>query len=100
MFNLKEIQDRIEKHEKMLDGIESKMSELKFEFENLTLQCQEYDEDYFREHHLERKKLSEKIRRRLSVYDLLTEVAEDIRNKTYDDMQTLFEELQKKHYYD
>ena len=55
MFNLNEIQDRIEKHEKMLDGIESKMSELKFEFENLTLQCQEYDEDYFREHHLERK---------------------------------------------
>ena len=100
MFNLKEIQDRIEKHEKMLDGIESKMSELKFEFENLTLQCQEHDEDYFREHHEEREKLSEKIRKRLSVYDLLTEVAEDIRNKTYDDMQNVYEELQKTKYFE
>ena len=45
------------------------------------------------------KALNEKIRSRLSVYDLLKETAETIRTQTYADMRTVFDELQKKHYY-
>ena len=61
MFDLKEIQDRIEKHEKLLEGIQNKMSELKNEFEDLTSQCQAHDKDYFRENHLELDEISEKF---------------------------------------
>lgn len=100
MFDLKEIEERIEKHEKLLEGIQNKMSELKNEFEDLTSQCQAHDKDYFRENHLEREQLSETIRKRLSVYELLKEVADDIRTKTFEDMRTLFDELHKKDYYD
>ena len=100
MFDLAEIQDRIKKHEKMLDGIENKMSELKNEFEDLTSQCQAHDDDYFREHHEEREQLAETIRKRLSVYELLKEVADDIRTKTFEDMQNVYEELQKTKYFE
>lgn len=99
MFDLKEVEDRIKKHEKLLEGIQTKMSELKNEFEDLTLQCQAHDEDYFRENCEEREQLSETIRKRLSVYELLKEVADDIRTKTFEDMRTLFDELHKKKYY-
>ena len=99
MFDLKEIEERIDKHEKLLEGIQNKMSELRNEFDDLTLQCQAHDEDYFRENHLERNQLTETIRKRLSVYELLKEVADDIRTKTFEDMRTVFDELQKKKYY-
>tara|TARA_Y100001933_G_C18978629_1_gene555749 strand:- start:1481 stop:1783 length:303 start_codon:yes stop_codon:yes gene_type:complete len=99
MFDLAEIQERIEKHEKLLESIQNKMSELKNEFDELIAKCESHDEDYFRENHLEREQLSETIRKRLSMYDLLKEVADDIRTKTFEDMRTLFDELHKKDYY-
>ena len=100
MFDLKEIEERIDKHEKLLEGIQNKMSELKNEFEDLTSQCQAHDEDYLRENDEEREQLSETIRKRLSVYDLLKETAENIRTKTFEDMRLVFDELQKNHYYE
>ena len=99
MFDLAEIQERIEKHEKLLESIQNKMSELKNEFDELIAKCESHDEDYFRENHLEREQLSETIRKRLSMYDLLKEVADDIRTKTFEDMRTVFDELHKKDYY-
>jgi alkylhydroperoxidase/carboxymuconolactone decarboxylase family protein YurZ len=99
MFDIKEVEERIEKHEKLLEGIQKKMAELKNEFDDLTSQCQAYGEDYFRENCEKREQLSETIRKRLSVYELLKEVADDIRTKTFEDMRTLFDELQKKDYY-
>ena len=99
MFNLAEIEARIEKHEKLLTGIQHKMKELRVEFDELIAKCESYNEDYFRENCEEREQLNETIRKRLSVYDLLKEVADDIRIKTFEDMRTLFDELQKKKYY-
>ena len=99
MFDLKEIEDRIEKHEKLLEGIQNKMTELRTEFDELITKCESHNEDYFRENDEEREQLSETIRKRLSVYDLLKEVADDIRTKTFEDMRTVFDELQKKKYY-
>ena len=99
MFDLAEIEARIEKHEKLLEGIQNKMTELRIEFDELIAKCESHNEDYFRENDEEREQLSETIRKRLSVYDLLKEVANDIRTKTFEDMRTVFDELQKKKYY-
>ena len=99
MFDLAEIEARIEKHEKLLEGIQNKMTELRIEFDELIAKCESHNEDYFRENNKQHEQLSETIRKRLSVYDLLKEVANDIRTKTFEDMRTVFEELQKKHYY-
>ena len=99
MFDLKEIEERIDKHEKLLEGIQNKMNELRTEFDELIAECQKHDEEYFRENDKEREQLSETIRKRLSVYDLLKETAENIRTKTYEDMRTVFDELQNKKYY-
>lgn len=99
MFDLAEIEARIEKHEKLLEGIQNKMSELRTEFDELIAKCESHDEDYFRENDKEREQLSETIHKRLSVYDLLKETAENIRTKTFEDMRLVFDELHKKDYY-
>ena len=99
MFDLAEIEERIDKHEKLLEGIQNKMTELRTEFDELIAKCESHNEDYFRENDEEREQLSETIRKRLSVYDLLKETAENIRTKTFEDMRTVFDELQKKKYY-
>jgi len=99
MFDLKVIEARIEKHEKLLDGIQNKMTELRIEFDELIAACESHNEDYFRENNEEREQLSETIRKRLSVYDLLKETAENIRTKTFEDMRTVFDELQKEQYH-
>ena len=57
MFDLKEIEDRIEKHEKLLEGIQTKMTELRAEFDELIAKCESHDEDYFRENDKERELL-------------------------------------------
>jgi len=98
MFDLAEIQARIEKHEKLLSGIENKVKEMRNEFNEIYSELE--NDAYFEENSNKRKELNEKIRSRLSVYDLLRETAETIRTQTKNDMQLVFEELQKKHYYE
>ena len=100
MFDLDEINKRTLESEKLLEAIGKKMSELKTEFDELIEKCSSHDDDYFRKNPEVREELSERIRQRLSVYDLLKEVAETIRNKTHKDMQWVLEELQKNKYYD
>lgn len=100
MFDLAEIQARIEKHEKLLEGIENKVKEMRNEFDEIYSELEIKDDYHYAIHPEEKKELNEKIRSRLSVYDLLRETAETIRTQTKNDMQLVFEELQKKHYYE
>jgi len=100
MFDLKEIEDRIEQSEKTLNAISVKMKDMRNDFNEIYSELENKDDTYFEEHLNERNELNEKIRKRLSVYDLLKETAETIRTQTYADMRTVFDELQKKHYYD
>jgi len=99
MFDLNEINKRTAESEKLLDGVRKKMSELKIEFDELADELDAHDDEYFKKNSDVRKKLSERIRERLSLYDLLKEVAEDLRDKTRKDMENVLEELQKKKYY-
>ena len=99
MFDLNEIDTRTKESEELLDGIRKKMSELKIEFDALLAKCDAHDDEYFIENADERKDLSDRIRQRLSVYELLKEVADGIRIKTADDMGKVLDELQKKKYY-
>ena len=100
MFDLNEIDKRTKESEELLEGVRKKMSELKIEFDELMEKCNAHDDDYFRENADERNALSDRIRQRLSVYELLKEVADNIRTKTYEDMRSVFDELQKNKYYD
>lgn len=99
MFDLAEIQDRIDKHEKLLEGIENKVKEMRNEFDEIYSELEIKDDHYYAIHPEEKKELNEKIRQRISVYDLLRETAETIRTQTKNDMQLVFEELQKNKYY-
>tara|TARA_B100001093_G_scaffold482410_1_gene514027 strand:+ start:193 stop:501 length:309 start_codon:yes stop_codon:yes gene_type:complete len=99
MFDLAEIQDRIDKHEKLLEGIENKVKEMRNEFDEIYSELEIKDDHYYAIHLEEKKELTEKIRSRLSVYDLLRETAETIRTQTKKDMQLVFEELQKRQYH-
>tara|TARA_A100001037_G_scaffold244817_1_gene225879 strand:+ start:55208 stop:55510 length:303 start_codon:yes stop_codon:yes gene_type:complete len=100
MFDLNEIDKRTKESEELLEGVRKKMSELKIEFDELIAKCDAHDDDYFRENPKVREELSERIRQRLSLYDLLKEVADGIRTKTYEDMRSVFDELQKNKYYE
>jgi len=96
MFDLTEIEERIEKHEKLLEGIQNKMKDMRTDFNEIYSELENKEDVYFEEHPKERKALNEKIRSRLSVYDLLKETAENIRTKTFEDMRLVFDELHKK----
>jgi len=100
MFDLTEIEERIEKHEKMLEGIQNKMKDMRTDFNEIYSELENKDDAYFEEHPKERKALNEKIRKRMSVYDLLKETAENIRTKTFEDMRLVFDELHKNHHYE
>ena len=100
MFDLAEIEDRIDKHEKLLECIQTKIKDMRNEFEEIYSELGNKDDAYFEEHPNERNELNEKIRNRLSVYDLLKETAENIRTKTFEDMRLVVDELYKNKYYD
>lgn len=99
MFDLTEIQDRIDKHEKLLKGIENKVKEMRNDFNKIYMELEIKDDYYYAIHPEEKKQLNEKIRSRMSVYDLLRETAETIRTQTKKDMQSILEELQKRQYH-
>jgi vancomycin resistance protein YoaR len=99
IFNLDEVNKRTEDSEELLAGVRKKMLELKTEFDELQDELDAHDDEYFKKNSDVRKKLSERIRKRLSMYELLKEVAETLRDKTRKDMQLVLEELQKKKYY-
>ena len=99
MFNLKEIQDRIDKHEKLLKAIQNKIKEMQSDFNEIYSELEIKDDYYYAIHSKEKNELNEKIRQRMSVYDLLRETAETIQTQTKKDMQSVFEELQKRQYH-
>ena len=96
MFDLTEIEERIEQSEKTLIAITDKIKDMRNDFEEIYSELENKEDVYFEEHPKERKALNEKIRSRLSVYDLLKETAENIRTKTFEDMRLVFDELHKK----
>lgn len=99
MFDLTEIEERIDKHKKLLKGIESKVKEMRNDFNEVYEELENKDDYYYAIHPTEKEQLNEKIRQRMSVYDLLRETAETIQTQTKNDMQLVFDELQKKDYY-
>ena len=99
MFDLAEIQERIKKHEKLLEGIQNKINDMRNDFNEIYSELEIKDDYYYAIHPNEKKVLNEKIRQRMSVYDLLRETAESIRTQTKNDMQLVFEELQKRQYH-
>ena len=99
MFDLAEIQERIKKHEKLLEGIQNKINDMRNDFNEIYSELEIKDDYYYAIHPNEKKVLNEKIRQRMSVYDLLRETAESIRTQTKNDMQLVFEELKKRQYH-
>ena len=72
------------------------MKELKNNFDDVFEEYADKDENYF----IENLRLNEIIKKRMSLYDLLRETAENISEQTKQDMQNVYEELQKNEYYD
>ena len=62
MFDLKEIEDRIEQSEKTLNAISVKMKDMRNDFNEIYSELENKDDTYFEEHLNERNELNEKIR--------------------------------------
>ena len=100
MFDINEINERTTQSEKTLNAISDKMKELKNNFDDVFEEYADKNENYFIENPGELNRLNEIIKKRMSLYDLLRETAENIREQTKQDMQNVYEELQKNEYFD
>lgn len=100
MFDINEINERTNQSEKTLNAISDKMQELKNNFDDIFVEYLDKDEDYFQKNPKKLDELNEAVRKRMSLYDLLRETAENIREQTKQDMHTVYEELQKNQYYE
>lgn len=100
MFDINEINERTNQSEKTLNAISDKMKELKNNFDDVFEEYANKNENYFIENPGELNRLNEIIKKRMSLYDLLRETAENIQEQTKQDMQIVYEELQKNEYYD
>ena len=100
MFDINEINERTTQSEKTLNAISNKIKELKENFDDVFDEYADKDENYFIENPDELNRLNEIIKKRMSLYDLLHETAENIRKQTKKDMQNVYEELLKNQYYE
>ena len=100
MFDLNEINERTTQSEKTLNAVSNKIKELKENFDDVFDEYADKDENYFIENPDELNRLNEIIKKRMSLYDLLHETAENIRKQTKKDMQNVYEELLKNQYYE
>ena len=99
MFDIKQIQQNAKRSEETLNAIKVKMKDLDDEFKKLETKYKSKDEEYYIEHSEELDEINEQIKKRLSVYNLLLEVAEDLSLKTADDLESIVYEFQKNQYY-
>ena len=99
MFDIKHIQDIAKQSEETLNAIKIKMKDLDDEFKKLETKYKSKDEEYYIEHPEELDEINNQIKKRLSVYNLLLEVAEDLSLKTADDLESIVYEFQNGNYY-
>jgi len=99
MFDINEIQNNAKQTEKTLNAITEKVASLNVEFKELVSEYESHDLEYYEKHPKKLDEINEKIRKRLSVYSLMREVAEDLSEKTADDLESIMIEFQNGNYY-
>jgi predicted nuclease with TOPRIM domain len=99
MFDIKQIQQNAKQSEKTLNAIKVKMKDLDVEFKKLETNYKSKDEEYYIKNPKDLDEINEQIKKRLSVYDLMLEVAEDLSEKTADDLESIMIEFQNGNYY-
>lgn len=99
MFDINEIQDNAKQTEKTLNAIIKKVASLNTEFKEIVSEYESHDLKYYEKHPNKLNKINEKIRKRLSVYILMREVAEDLSEKTANDLESIMIEFQNGNYY-
>ena len=99
MFDINEIQDNAKQTEKTLNAITEKVASLNVEFKKIVSEYESHDLEYYEKHPKKLDEINEKIRKRLSVYSLMREVAEDLSEKTADDLESIMIEFQNGNYY-
>ena len=81
MFDIKQIQQNAKQSEETLNAITEKVASLNKEFKELVSEYESHDLEYYEKHPKKLDEINEKIRKRLSVYSLMREVAEDLSEK-------------------
>lgn len=99
MFDINEIQDNATQTEKTLNAITKKVASLNLEFNEIVSEYESHDLEYYEKHPNKLNEINEKIKKRLSVYGLMREVAEDLSEKTANDLESIIIEFQNGNYY-
>ena len=99
MFDINEIQNNAKQTEKTLNAITKKVASLNTEFNEIVSEYESHDLEYYEKHPNKLDEINEKIRKRLSVYSLMREVAEDLSEKTANDLESIMIEFQNGNYY-
>lgn len=99
MFDINEIQDNATQTEKTLNAITKKVASLNLEFNEIVSEYESHDLEYYEKHPNKLNEINEKIKKRLSVYGLMREVAEDLSEKTANDLESIIIEFQNRNYY-
>lgn len=99
MFDINEIQDNATQTEKTLNAITKKVASLNLEFNEIVSEYESHDLEYYEKHPNKLNEINKKIKKRLSVYGLMREVAEDLSEKTANDLESIIIEFQNGNYY-
>jgi archaellum component FlaC len=99
MFDISEIQDNAKQTEKTLNAISKKVASLNTEFNEIVSEYESHDSEYYEKHPEKLDELNETLRQRLSVYSLMRELAEDLSDKTANDLESIMYEFQNGNYY-
>jgi len=99
MFDINEIQNNAKQTEKTLNAITKKVASLNTEFNEIVSEYESHKSEYYEKHPDKLDELNETLRKRLSVYSLMRELAEDLSEKTANDLESIIYEFQNGNYY-
>ena len=99
MFDINQIKSNASQTEETLDAISKKMKSLNAEFKEIVSEYESHDSEYYEKHPNKLNEINETIQKRLSVYNLLREVAEDLSEKTANDLESIIWEFKNGNYY-
>jgi len=99
MFDINEIQNNAKQTEKTLNAITKKVASLNTEFNEIVSEYESHNSEYYEMYPEKLDELNETLRQRLSVYSLMRELADDLSEKTANDLESIVYEFQNGNYY-
>jgi len=99
MFDINQIKSNAKQTEETLNAITKKVASLNTEFNEIVSEYESHNSEYYEMYPEKLDELNETLRQRLSVYSLMRELADDLSEKTANDLESIVYEFQNGNYY-